>query len=140
MSFTVLYVIWGALYALTAALGFTAPEGAMVYLYQVIACVFFIPGWLILRKADAENQHSHTWVVRFLAIVWVIVTAVLLALNIRSAGWSDAAGNALNAALCIASAPLVCGQKPVISVMLWGIVLMRSMRKPGTRKERKEKT
>lgn len=134
MSYTVLYVLWGVLYALTAALGFITPEGVLVYVFALLAVLFFLPPWLILRKANREGKPIHNHTIRFLAIVWLAVAVMLLVLNIRSAVWPESVGNALHAALTVASAPLVCGQMPALSLFLWAILLLGSASRPSRKK------
>lgn len=130
MTYTVLYSIWGVMFVLTAGLGFIpSPEGALRVFLQILAIAFFVPGWLILHKAGKEKNNFHRKVIRNLCFVSLGLTVVLLVLNLMSAGWSEAVGNGLHAALTVVSAPMVCGNTYVLSLFLWGCLLMGSMGK-----------
>lgn len=130
MSYTVLYSIWGVLFALTAALGFIpSPEGAVFYLTRSLTVLFFVPGWLILRKAKREDAPFHRKTVRNLCLASLGTTVVVLVLNLMSAGWPESVGNALHAALTIVSAPMLCGSAYVLSLFLWGCLLMGAIHK-----------
>ena len=54
---------------------------------------------------------------------------VLLVLNLRSAGLGPALGQALNAALIIVSAPMVCSNFYVLPLFLWGTMLAAAFKK-----------
>lgn len=134
MSYPVCYILWAALFALSAFLGFTpAPEkGAAEAMYMLAAGAVFVPGWLILIRANKEENEKHKKIVRNLCIASIVGTVVLLSLNLMSAGWSEQVGNGLHAALIIVSAPMVCGQSYALSLFMWGILLMGSMSKTNT--------
>lgn len=127
MSYTILYSLWAVLFAVTAAMGFIpAPEGAAKVVCQLMAAVFFIPGWLILVKANKEDAPRHKRIVRSLCIASLSATVVMMVLNILSAAWSEPVGNALHAALTIVSAPMICGQRYLLGIFMWGCLLMGS--------------
>lgn len=131
MSYAVCYILWAVLFALSAFLGFTpAPEkGATEAVYMLVAGAVFVPGWLILLRANKEENGKHKKIVRNLCIASIVGTTVLLALNLMSAGWPESVGNGLHAALVIVSAPMVCGQSYALSLFMWGILLMGSVSK-----------
>lgn len=133
MYYTVLYSLWAVLFAVTAAMGFIpSPEGTTKLICQLMAGAFFIPGWMILAKANKDEAPKHKLVVRNLCIASLSATIVLMVLNILSAAWSETVGNALHAALTIVSAPMICGQGYLMGLFMWGCLLMGSMSKVHT--------
>ena len=134
MSYAVCYVLWAVLFGVSAAMGFTpTPEkGMQEAMYMLMAGVVFLPGWMILIRANKEENTKHKLIVRNLCIASIAGTTVLMALNVMSAGWSEQVGNALHAALVIVSAPMVCGQNYMLSLFMWGFLLMGSISKTNT--------
>ena len=53
----------------------------------------------------------------------VVLTATLLVLNLLSPLWNERIGIALNAALVIVSAPMVCSNFYVLPLFLWGTLI-----------------
>lgn len=130
VSYTLLYVLWAVLFALTAGLGFIPePEGMTRTVLMLLAGAFFLPPCAILIKANREGRDKHRLVIRNLSVASVGSTLVLMALNVMSANWSEAVGNALHAALTVVSAPMMCGQTYILGLFLWGCLLMGSMSK-----------
>ena len=132
LSYKSLYIAWAVLFALTAVLGFVFPqaEGAGAKLaLLVIAAVFFLPPWVILRKTRAEGRRFHARLIGFLAAASIVLTAALLVLNLMSPLWGESVGIALNAALVIVSAPMVCSNFFVLPLFLWGMLLAAAFKK-----------
>ena len=132
ISYKTLYGIWAFLYALTAVLGFVFPTAANLaarLVLALIAAVFFLPPWLILRKSREEDKKFHRWLVGLLAAASIVLTAALLVLNLMSPLWSEAVCIALNAALVIVSAPMVCSNFYVLPIFLWGVLLAAAFKK-----------
>ena len=128
MSYKVLYALWGGLFALCAGLGFVSePQGVLKWCLQALTVVFFLPGCLILLKANREDNRHHRAVVRNLCLGSLGATVVLFALNLMSVGWSELMGNVLYAALVVVSSPMVCGGGYVLSLFLWGCLLMAAL-------------
>lgn len=126
LSYKMLYVAWAVLFVLTAVLGFIFPQAEGVgekIALLVTAAVFFLPPWLILRKARAEGGRIHCRFIGFLALASIVLTAVLLVLNLMSPLWNEKIGIALNAALVIVSAPMVCSNFYVLPLFLWGTLI-----------------
>ena len=131
-SYKPLYAFWGFLYALTAVLGLLFPEaeGTTVRLVLLlIAVMFFLPPALILERAKKAGDRLHIWLIRWLCLASIGLTAALLCLNFMSARWSDAVGVGLQAALTIVSAPMVCSNFYVLPIFLWGALLMAAFQK-----------
>ena len=132
LSYKMLYIAWAALFALTAVLGFVFPNaegmGAKIALAG-LAVVFFLPPWLILAKSRSEGRRFHVWLIGFLAAASIVLTVALLVLNLMSPRWSEAVGIALNAALVILSAPMVCSNFYVLPIFFWGVLLAAAFKK-----------
>lgn len=130
MSYKTLYRLWAALFAITAALGFIPePEGALDIFMKLMTAAFFVPGFCIVRKAKKEDDPRQKKIVRHLCLYAIGAAAILLPLNLMSAGWPEAVGNGLHALLTVACAPMVCGGGYLLSVFLWGCLLMDSIQK-----------
>ena len=114
-----------------AVLGFVFPDaaGAGRIVLALTAAVFFVPPWLILNRAKGEKKAHHIRLLRWLCVGSLVLTAVLLVLNLRSAGLGPALGQALNAALIIVSAPMVCSNFFALPIFLWGCLLADTFRK-----------
>ena len=80
-------------------------------------------------RAKAEGNLFHIRLVRYIALASILLTLVLLILNLRSAGLGEAMGAALNAALVIVSAPMVCSNFFVLPIFCWGTLIMGSFTK-----------
>ena len=132
LSYKTLYIAWAVLFALTAVLGFFFPqaEGAPAKIALLLtAAVFFLPPWLILRKSRNGGEGFHRWLIGFLAAASIVLTAVLLVLNLMSPRWNEQIGIALNAALVIISAPMVCSNFYVLPLFLWGTLLAAAFKR-----------
>ena len=131
-SYKPLYALWGFLFALTAVLGllFPAVEGTTArLLLAVLSALFFLPPALILALARRNGERFHVWMIRWLCLASIGMTAALLCLNMMSARWSEAVGNGLHAALTIVSAPMVCSNFYVLPIFLWGALLVAAFQK-----------
>ena len=79
--------------------------------------------------AKGEENRHHVRLIRWLSLASVVLTAVLLVLNLRSAGLSEGMGRALNAALTVVSAPMMCANTFAVPLFLWGTLLTDTFRK-----------
>lgn len=125
LSYPILYTLWASMFLLTAALGLLFPEasGADRWALMAVSVIFFVPPWMILHRAKAEQNQNHIRLIRYLALASVGLTAVLLVLNLKSAGHGESMGRALNAALSVVSAPMMCSNLFVLPIFLWGTLL-----------------
>ena len=130
-SYPILYTLWAAMFLLTAALGLLFPQEAGLgrWVLTAVSVIFFIPPWMILSRARREGELQHIRLIRWLCLASIILTALLLVLNLRSAGLSDAMGRALNAALAVVSAPMLCSNLFVLPIFLWGCLLADTFRR-----------
>ena len=130
-SYPILYTLWASMFLLTAALGLLFPQetGLSRWVLTAVSVIFFVPPWMILSRARAQQEHSQIRLVRYLSLASVVLTALLLVLNLKSAGLGDAMGRALNAALAVVSAPMLCSQFFVLPIFLWGCLIADTFRK-----------
>ena len=119
MSNTVLYILWGVLYALCAGLGFlTDPGPALRLLMIALSVCLFLPPLALNRKGDRRILA----LVRNLSAAWLALTALLLVANILSVMASETLGNILHGLLTVISSPLVCSGSWALSIFLWACV------------------
>lgn len=119
MSNTVLFALWGALYALCAGLGFVAAPGpALRLLMLALSLAMFVPPFLLNRKGNRRVR----LLVRNLSLAWLIATAILLPANFLAALAPEMLGNFLHGLLTVLSSPLVCSDSWALTIFLWACV------------------
>lgn len=123
-----LYMLWGVLFILCAALGFIPePEGLLKALLVLVSILFFVPGgWLLYLAVKSRNAESFLHI-RLISMVSLGGTLVLLVLNFLSAAATEAAGSFLYGLLVVVSSPMVCSQYWVVSLFLWACLLTASI-------------
>ena len=131
LSYPILYTLWASLFLLTAVLGLLFPEesGFGRWVLTAVSVIFFAPPWMILTRAKAEGNPHHIRLIRYICLASIALTSVLLVLNLKSAGLGIAMGQALNAALAVVSAPMLCSNLFVLPIFLWGCLLADTFRK-----------
>ena len=123
MSNSVLYILWGGLYALCAGLGFlTAPGPVMRLLMIALSVCLFLPPLALNRRSAGKGDRRVLALVRNLSAAWLVLTGVLLVANILSVMASETLGNILHGLLTIISSPLVCSDSWALSIFLWACV------------------
>ena len=122
MNKKLLFVLWGVLFAVTAALGFLPRQNGLTL---AAALLFFLPPVLLLWKKERET----TLLIRNLAALSLGLTLVTLILNFILAVSSETLGNALHSILTVVSAPMICSGYWVLSLFLWACLLMVSLKK-----------
>lgn len=121
MKKSVLYALWGILFALCAALGFISePEGALKWLCVALSLLFFVPPMLLARSGDRDTL----LVVRSLALAALLLAVILLVLNILSASFSETVGVILHYVLIIAASPMVCSRYWALTLFLWAYLML----------------
>ena len=125
LSYMNLYIAWAAMFVLTVILGFAFPAAAGIgrWALAAVSAIFFVPPWMILHRAKGEKNSHHIRLIRWLCLASIGLTVVLLVMNLSSAGMGDAMGAALNAALTVVSAPMICSNFFVLPLFLWGPLL-----------------
>ena len=122
-----LYILWGALFILCAALGFIPePQGFLKVLLVLVSVLFFVPGFWLLYRAFTSGNTEVAGYIRLISLVSLGGTLVFLVLNFLSAAATNAAGRFLYSLLVIVSSPMVCSQYWVLSLFLWAFLLIAS--------------
>lgn len=130
MKNRILYVLWGALFILCAALGFIPePAGAGRLLLTLASLLFFLPPAMLIRSARKTGSRSQLALMRNLSALSLGLTAVLLILNFLTAFRSETLGNILHAVLVIVSSPMICSGHWALSLFLWASLLIASLKK-----------
>ena len=115
-----LFVLWGALFILTAILGFF--PGA--WWYTAVSVLFFLPPMALLYRSSRETVK----LIRNLSALSLSITLIALILNFIFAVSSETLGNVLHVILTIVSAPMMASGYWVLSLFLWACLLMASLR------------
>ena len=122
-----IWFTWLYLLILTVVLGFIPPAtGFFKVLLALVAVGFFVPGFLLLVKADHRDDEKTIRLVRNIAVAALIVATVLIMLNFLSATMSKAWGDVLYVMLVVFAAPLVCGQYWVLTLFGWACLMVYS--------------
>ena len=130
MSNTVLYALWGGLYALCAGLGFVAaPAAGPELLMRLLSIALFVPPLVLNHRAAKAGNRRTLTLVRNLSGLWLILTSLLLVGNFLSVLASETVGNILYYLLVIVSSPLIAGRSWAMTIFLWAYVLFDSLAK-----------
>ena len=123
------YILWAALYAACTVLSCVPePEGVTVGLLVTAALLFFLPPAVLLYRAIPREQWGTVRLIRYLSMASLGLTLLLLILNVLSVGFSDTVGTVLYAALIMVSTPMVCMQSWFVSLFLWAVLLMVTLK------------
>ncbi len=124
MKLKSIWLSWLYLFILCAVLGFI-PEATGVFkgLFALIAGCFFIPGFVLLVKADHRDDTKTIRLVRNIAIAALIVSTVLIMLNFLSATMTKAWGDVFYVMLVVFASPLVCGQFWAVALFGWAFLM-----------------
>ena len=126
-----LYILWAALFALCAILGFfreTVTEGK--WLMTVLSVLFFVPPGALLWRAR-KNKDEHTrLLIRKLSGASLGLTLVLLVVNFLSVMGSSRLGTVLDVLLTILTAPMVACGYWALSIFLWAFLFLSAAKRP----------
>ena len=123
MSNTVLYALWGALYALCAGLGFiTEPKNSTQILMTVFSLALFVPPFLLNYRAAQKKDRRTLTLVRNLAFYWLVLASVLLVGNFLTVFASETLGNLMHMLLIIVASPLIASGSWALTIFLWACV------------------
>ena len=123
MSNTVLYALWGGLYALCAGLGFiTEPKNSTQILMTVFSLVLFVPPFLLNYRAAEKKDRRTLTLVRNLSFYWLVLASVLLVGNFLTVFASKALGNVMHVLLIIVASPMVACGNWALAIFLWACV------------------
>ena len=129
MKVKTLFILWGGLFVLCAALGFVNTESvAAQILMTALSIVFFIPAALLLRKCKESGNCSIALLVRNFSAASLLLTAALLIANFLSVLAPAWLGNMLHIILVIVSAPMICSGYWVLSLFLWACLMIYAIK------------
>ena len=124
-----LFILWGSLFALCAALGFVnTASTALQALMTLLSIAFFIPGALLLRLSRESSNREIALLVRNLSAASLVLTVLLLIANFLSVLAPAWLGNMLHIMLVIISAPMICSGYWVLSLFLWACFMIYAIK------------
>ena len=124
-----LFILWGGLFALCAALGFVnTASTALQALMTLLSIAFFIPGALLLRLSRESSNREIALLVRNLSAASLVLTVLLLIANFLSVLAPAWLGNMLHIMLVIVSAPMICSGYWVLSLFLWACLMIYAIK------------
>ena len=123
MSNTVLYAIWGGLFALCAGLGFiTEPKNSTQMLMTFFSLALFVPPFLLNYRAAEKKDRRTLTLVRNLSFYWLALASMLLVGNFLTVFASEALGNMMHILLIIVASPMVACGSWALTIFLWACV------------------
>ena len=123
MSNTVLYAIWGGLFALCAGLGFiTEPKNSTQILMTFFSLALFVPPFLLNYRAAEKKDRRTLTLVRNLAFYWLVLASVLLVGNFLTVFASEALGNLMHMLLILVASPMIASGSWALTLFLWACV------------------
>lgn len=123
MSNTVLYALWGGLFALCGGLGFiTAPDEGLQFLMSILSIVLFLPPFVLNYRSARKRDRRTLTLIRNLAGSWLVLACILLVGNFLSVLASETVGNILHYLLTIVASPMVACGSWALAIFLWACV------------------
>ena len=117
-------MIWAFLYGACAALGFIPnPVGALSGFMIVLSVAFFIPPAVLVYRSIKNRDFLLLKKLRYLSLIWLGLTTVMVSLNFLSVEASEAAGKVLYWLLILVSSPMICSQTWIVPIFLWSCLL-----------------
>ena len=130
MSNSVLYALWGVLYAVCAGLGFLKATGeGMQFVMTVLSVALFVPAFLLIYRAADQGDKRTLKIVRNLSFCWLMLACLLLVANFLSVLASENVGNLLHILLIIAASPLVACGSWALAIFCWACVFFDALTK-----------
>ena len=124
MKKRILYILWGWLYLLCAALGHLEnPEGMQAAALTVLSLLFFVPGFLLLYAGWREKSKKTLDTIFYICLASLVLTVCFLLANVLSVTGSETLGKVLYVFLIWVSAPMVCSGYWFLSLFLWAFLL-----------------
>ena len=128
MKKRILYISWGALYALCAGLGHvTEPTDVQSVALTLLSLVFFIPGVILLVDTLRSGNQRTLLELRWISGISLALTVVLIVANFFSVFWTEAAGTAVYELLIFTSVPMVCSRHWALSLFLWACLFFATL-------------
>ena len=130
MSNTVLYALWGGLYAICAGLGFvTAPGSGLLFLMRVLSVALFVPPFVLNYRAAKKKDRRTLILVRNLSLCWLVITCALLVASFLTAFSSETLGNILHSLLTLVASPMVASGSWALAIFGWACVFFDAVSK-----------
>jgi len=124
MKMKPIWLSWLYMFILCAVLGFIPePTGFFKFLFALAAAAFFVPGFVLLAKADHRDDLKTIRIIRNIAIAALVLAVGLIMLNFASALMSKAWGIVLYYMMVVLASPLVCGQYWVLTLFGWACLM-----------------
>ena len=121
-----LYILWGALFVLCAALGFVSnpSEGMKALMFMAAAAFFVTPAWL-LWKGDRRDAVM----VAGLSGASLVLTAIMLVMNLLSVRSAVLVGDVVYAIMAVVSVPMLCSRHWALSLFCWACLMICGLKK-----------
>ena len=128
MKKRILYIAWGFLYLLCAALGHSAePSPLRQGIMTGFAALFFVPGfWLLLDSWRSRDTKELRRLI-FISVASLALTFVMLLANLLSVTGSETLGKILYVLLIWLSSPMMCSGYWFASLFVWAILLFSAI-------------
>lgn len=120
-----LWLSWLYLFIQCGVLGLIpAPQGFLKWLLVALAVCFFIPGFMLLVKADHRDDEKTIRRVRLISLLALVVSTVMIMFNYLTVNMSPAWGVAANWLLAFLASPMACGQYWVVALFGWASLMV----------------
>ena len=121
-----LYILWAALFALCAGLGFVSEpgEGMKALMFCATAAFFVTPAWLLWK-----GNRQDAYMIRNLSLASLALTAVMLIVNLLSVQSRPLVGDVLYAIMAVVSAPMLCSRFWALSLFCWACLMIVGWKK-----------
>ena len=121
------FILWGALFAVCAGLGFVPQPGvALKILMSLLSLGFFAVGGWILWQAGQRKDLAVVALIRSLSLASLAITGVMLVANFLSVFLSEWLGSILHYMLIVVSSPMFCAPGWAVSLFLWACLMVAS--------------
>lgn len=128
MKKRILYIAWGFLYLLCAALGHSAdPSPVRQAVMTGFSVIFFIPGFWLLIHSYLRRDEKELKRLFFICLTSLCLTLVMLLANLLSVTGSESLGKVLYVLLIWLSSPMICSGYWFMSLFLWAILLFSAI-------------
>jgi hypothetical protein len=131
MDKSIYFVLWGGMYILCCVLGFLPEQtGFSLYVMTAVSLLFFLPPFLLVRKAKEKNDTKTLKLTRRICLISLGLSTLMLVANFLSVlSPSETLGNVLHVILSLVSVPMMSSGLPLVSLFLWACLLSASKTK-----------
>ena len=119
-----LYLVWAGLYLVCALLSLISNPGSLLQtLMFLFSMGYFVPPVILMLQALKAKDRKRLLLIRYTAMVWLLLAAVLLVLNIASATLAESWGKLVYYTMAVVCAPMISSQFYLLPVFLWACLL-----------------